>query len=103
MSGPDYDTRFEEAAREKWLEERDNKPVLEFDFEKYVRYQIRLLCDRQIDYTEFATALCEVENLLHNLESANAEIAYYLEQSKKEELTRTQCKFKLRKLMEGLG
>ena len=105
MSGPDYDTRFEEAAREKWLEERDNKPVLEFDFKRYVIQRIELLDDCEITNAEFIASMLELQCLISDLDAANAEIAELLAQSKRVELIRARCKFQLRRLMEmeGLG
>ena len=105
MSGPDYDTRFEEAAREKWLEERDNKPVLEFDFQRYVIQRIELLDQSELTIAEFVGSMFSLQCLISDLDAANAVIAECLEQSKRAELVRNRCKFQLRKLMqmEGLG
>ena len=105
MSGPDYDTRFEEAAREKWLEERDNKPVLEFDFQRYVIQRIKLLEEKELTIPEFIMSMCELNCLIADLDAANVVIAECLAQSKQAELIRNRCKFQLRKLMqmEGLG
>jgi len=105
MSGPDYDTRFEEAAREKWLEERDNKPVLEFDFQRYVIQRIKLLDQSELTIAEFVGSMFSLQCLISDLDAANAVIAECLEQSKRAELVRNRCKFQLRKLMqmEGLG
>ena len=105
MSGPDYDTRFEEAAREKWLEERDNKPVLEFDFKRYVIQRIELLDECEINTAEFVASMFELQCLISDLDAANAEIAELLAQSKRVELIRARCNFQLRRLMEmeGLG
>ena len=40
MSKFDRDSRIDEAEREKALEERDNKPVLEWDLKTYVIRQV---------------------------------------------------------------
>ena len=105
MSGPDYDTRFEEAAREKWLEERDNKPVLEFDFQRYVIQRIELLDQSELTIAEFVGSMFSLQCLISDLDAANATIAECLEQSKRAELVRNRCKFQLRRLMimEDLG
>ena len=100
MSAKDTDSRWDEAAREKALEERDNKPVLEFDFEKYVRKQIRLLDDKQISVAEFTGSMLTLECLVEDFNSANTEIAQLLARSKQIELVRSQCKMQLRKLMQ---
>ena len=105
MSGPDYDTRFEEAARERALEERDNKPVLEFDFQRYVIQRIELLDQSELTIAEFVGSMFSLQCLISDLDAANAVIAECLEQSKRAELIRNRCKLQLRKLMvmEGLG
>ena len=105
MSGPDYDTRFEEAARERALEERDNKPVLEFNFQRYVIQRIELLDERELTNAEFVNSMVALKDVLSDLDAANATIAECLEQSKRAELVRNRCKLQLRKLMimEDLG
>ena len=88
------------STREKALEERDNKPVSEFDFEKYVRKQIRLLDDKQISVAEFTGSMLTLECLVEDFNSANAEIAELLARSKQIELVRSRCKMQMRKLMQ---
>ena len=99
MSAKDIDSRWDEAAREKALEERDNKPVLEFDFKRYVIQRIELLDDCEITNAEFIASMLELQCLISDLDAANATIAECLEQSKRAELVRNRCKFQLRKLM----
>ena len=99
MSDTDTDSRWNKAAREKWLEERDNKPVLEFNLQKYLLQRIRLLNDYEITNAEFISSMLELQCLISDLDAANATIAECLEQSKRAELVRNHCKFQLRRLM----
>ena len=120
MSVKDYDSRWNEGSdvgesvsssgarpdeREQWLEERDNKPVLEFNFQRYVIQRIELLDDCEITNAEFIASMFSLQCLISDLDAANAVIAECLAQSKGAELVRNRCKLQLRKLMimEDLG
>jgi len=102
MSETDTDSRLDEAAREKMLEERDNKSVLEFDFKKYVMHQIRLLDEYEITTAEFVGSMLSLQCLVGDLDAANTEMAQLLVRSKQVEYVRSRCKMQLRKLMEEL-
>ena len=93
------------STREKALEERDNKPVSEFDFQRYVIQRIELLDQSDLTIAEFVGSMLSLQCLISDLDAANAVIAECLEQSKRAELIRNRCKLQLRKLMvmEGLG
>ena len=112
MSAKDYDSRWNEGADDvgesvsasgSRPDERDNKPVLEFDCQRYVLHRIRLLNNNKITNAEYVGSMLSLEILLVDLDTSNTRIAKLLAQSKKDELVRSRCKMQLRKLMEELG
>ena len=102
MSDKDTDSRWDEAAREKALEERDNKPVLEFDFEKYVVHQVHLHEMGEINTAVFISNVCEAVDIMENEEACAEQIMQLEDQWKQLDNRQRTCTLQLRKLMMGL-
>ena len=99
MSLTELDFEMYDKAHEKALEKRDNKPVLKFDFEKYVVHQVHSYECGELDNTDLIERICIAVDMMEHEETLAKKIMDLEDQLKPLVNRQNACTLELRKLM----